>query len=662
MTLHVPTFVGGVVLEGGAESRGINELLEADSLEIDRRGPLVAASDRSDYTTLLDLSAAPWSRLYGILSMAIPGAVQSIAIGEGIGPSFNLEYIMNFFARSGAASTTPFAPDGANFFQFTPPFLPFTPSGNGVIVTGVTFPGVFDVATAVPPEQVTVSLVCLGAREGATPRSAPGLHVLMANPPGVEVVAYPIGMFEALGTGVLSADYPGGTEAKHLFPRGILGYNNHVLAYGFDEADTANGEGPNRVMFCNLGKPIKWGNDNQGAAGTDRAFTDSDAIVLGDQGEIIRSGRAWAGRAWFGTDRGLHFIGGYGRDSFLTDGAQPIARSYNVVGPNLIEGPDKLLYGVGDQGLWGFDGSTFAPHFRKLVDFSGRSSGYWDLIWTDPTASAAAYPGRTNQDLVWTAADYERRQVLVGIPFCSASAGYGSGLDTVVLKLHVDNGGFTRQVFSNVALTAAGYFRREGQMPDTRFLGTATAGEVTVERYGHRSSATTPPVMPERLPVAEFGWYSPFGADGAGVIRRGYLTLAWEDADALPLVFAVTTTIDQNTVDSFALTVGPDAPGSPAQGDLWLDTSESDPSIGNGSSTGTVPARGGYLLKTYSAGALEWSVVPGQGGSGTRATMQLPLTRVTGTRVTVRARCVAAAGRFQWEGLGLNPGGGTAAA
>ena len=101
----------------------------------------------------------------------------------------------------------------------------------------------------------------------------------------------------------------------------------------------------------------------------------------------------------------------------------------------------------------------------------------------------------------------------------------------------------------------------------------------------------------------------------------------------------------------------PLAPAGAAAGDLWLDTSESDQSIGNATAGVTVPARGGFLLKTRSV-AGTWRLVPGQGGSGRRATMPLPLTRLPGTRLLVALVRVSAAGRYQVEGIAMEPGGG----
>lgn len=678
MTLHVASFGGGVVLEGAADTRKIDEVLRADSVEIGPRGALVAASDVTDYTTLLDgrLVPIPWSRLWALLS-AMPGFDQTkvLCVGEGVasdfpGNPYGPAYLLRSISRQneGATTGTP---------QIVEPFVvvgnpPMAPSPEGIVVTGYPWPGVWTIPPGLPgPDiQVNVAFFNLGAREGFAPRSNPvfGLYVAVQIVGATSFGVQPIKNFNALGTGPLGDGVPmagggldTGTMAQQLYFRGVIAYNNHGFGWGFDSADATNGDGPARIMFTNLGKPLKYGNDNIDVAGVDRLFTDSDAIVLGDAGEIVRGAIKIFGKLFFGTNRSLHFIAGYGRDSFLSDGATPVMKAFNIVGPwAMIEGPDKLLYGVSDQGLWNFGGEGLpSPLFQKLINFDGKSPGWWDLIWTDPTRALNAYPGRTNQDLVWTAVDWDRHQVLVGIPWCNASLGYGYGQDTVVIKYHVLTGGFTKQTFPNVQYTAAGYARREGQQRETRFMGTATNGQVTVQRYGYKAGPSISPVMPVSLPAMTLGWYVPFGPDGEGDVRRCYLTLAWEAASALPLVFDVTTTVDQKQVDAFALSIQDTPPGG-TPGDYWLDTSQTEFSIGDAIATPTVPARGGFLLKTLASDGVTWNAIAGQGGEGLRVTVAIPLTRVVGTRVTVGLATRSAAGRFQLEGFGLNPGTGTA--
>jgi hypothetical protein len=409
-------------------------------------------------------------------------------------------------------------------------------------------------------------------------------------------------------------------------------------------------------MFCNPNAPLKWGNDNQGAVGADRDFTDSDAIYVGDAGETIRAGLAWNKRFWIGTNRELHYIGGYGRESFLSDGSNHVADSYNVLGARcMIEGPDKQLHGVGDVGHWMYDGGSFTHYGEKLFSFDGKSNGWWDLIWTDETA-AVGYPGKTNQDLVWMESDWTRKQVVIGIPFCDATAGSGAGNDTVIIKFHTHTKGYTKQVFLGVAFTAAAYLRRLGQERETRVLGTASPGKVTIQRFGYQATPTTSPVMPTRLPLVTFGPYLPFGPDGQGIVRRAYLKLAWEAAASLPIVFTITAKADEATVDTFTLTISPTTPAAPASGDLWLDTSQTNGSIGNATAGSTVEATGGYLTKTYSGTV--WRIVPGGGEKGLRGGIPMPLKRREGREVTYTAQCTRAAGRFQCEGFGLNPGNG----
>jgi len=122
-------------------------------------------------------------------------------------------------------------------------------------------------------------------------------------------------------------------------------------------------------------------------------------------------------------------------------------------------------------------------------------------------------------------------------------------------------------------------------------------------------------------------------------------------------VFRITTTGDQVEINNYALSIADTAPTAPNDGDCWLDTSEADTSIGNGTSAPGIPARGGFLFKTWISG--EWQTIAGQGATGTRAAIPLPLQRQTTTYITLRAVCLEAHAPFELEGLGIAPGGGT---
>ena len=647
--LHVPSFGGGVVRVGSPNVQRTDEVLEADAFDIGARGQLVAASDLTQYADLRDEavpSTGRWVHLYALSSIMLGQIPYALAVGQGTDGSGDARYYTARVLRNVSPPPTP----PINVVGGV------TPSVSGVVATTVQLPGAFETSGGT----INAVLLNLGAREGYAPNTAPGL--LVATPTdGTALGGLPfgsIGQFDALGTGA-QGEIATGTHGQALYFRGIIAYNNHVFGWGFDASATSGSgyAGPNRLMFSNLGNPLKWGNDNQGAAGTDRAFTDSDAIVLGDAGELIRGGIVWNGKLYVGTNQQLHYIAGYGRNSFLTDGANPVTKSYNILGPKaVIEGPDQLLYQVSEQGLVRFDGASFEPIFKQLVDFHGGSAGYWGLIWFDDTQSDG-YPGKTNQDLVWTAVDWDREQVIVGIPYCDASSGVGPGSDTVLIKFHTRSGGFTRQVFSGVALTAAGYFRRAGATSAVRMVGASTPGAILPTlHYAYQATQDVPPIMPTVLPSVTFGPYLPFGPDGTGVLQRAYLTLAWESSAALPIIFTITVEGDDETVDSYTLTIGPSAPGSPADGDVWVDTSETDTNLGNADAGSVVPARHGYLVKTRRWST--WLLIPGGGDRGTRMTVPLPLTRTRASRTTIRAVCTSAAGRFEVEDLGINPGSG----
>lgn len=661
MTLHINSFGGGVVLAGAPDTRKTDELLAADSVDIGARGALICASDVTDYVTLRDDANAPFARLYALLSVAGFNFARVVGVGEGDfggDPS----YIWNIFDREGA--TSPVAVGGVFGDLTTPPI----PVPQGVIVTGCAFAGVYQVKFASAAVQdFTLYLVNLGAREGFAPNTAPGLYVFATIPPDTTPVANPIQDFDALGTGPAGPNHVAGggvgTHSVQLKPRGVIAFNGHVFIYGFDNHDAVNGDGANRVMFCNIENPLVWGNDNVNmTALADRVFTDSDAIVLGDAGEIIRSAIKWNTKLWFGTNQQLHYIGGYGRDSFLTDGATPVAKAYNVIGPGaLIEGPDRKLYGICDQGLWATaDGVLFTPLFERLRDFEGHSNGFMDCIWHDPS-NANAYPGLTNADLVWMGVDWFRQQIIIGIPFCDTLNGGGVGADTLVVKWNVRTGGFTRQKFPGVQYTCAGYFRAEFRQPAVQYFGTVSAEQVTVKTFGRAGTDGSSPIIARSLPMVTAGPFSPFGPDGEGSLRQLFATLAWEQSpNALPLTFRFTIRSDNNQSDTFAVYLRTTKPLGVGENDFWLDMSQSNMSIGNGTAGVGIPARHGYLMRQRRNG--QWDILGGQGEAGTRVTLRLPLNRVVATRYEIDWICLEAHGRFQLEGLGLNPGDGEPAA
>lgn len=675
--LRIPSFGGGVVISGAPDTRAVTDVLRADGVDIQPRGSLSLTGTIADFRDVYDQAAdpAPWTKIFFIGSY---DATYAYAVGEGEwydGVSTESPaYFLGRFVRyaDGLAVVVleggPFTANAAGITLGAN----IVPLGSGAIVTSALIPGTFPLRSAapqVPPyPEYGILLVNVGAREGFAPRLAPGLYAVLTSETSATSldlgVPYPIEKFCALGTGYLNDESIVGTpsEAEQLYPRGIIAYNNHVFAWGFDASNTDTGEGPARVMFSNLGLPHWWGNDNQGDVDTARAFTDSDAIVLGGAGEVVRAAIVWGGKLWFFTNQQGHYIAGYGRDSFITDGATPVLRSQNVVGPMaLAEGPDRMLYGVGDDGLWRTaDGNAYELVADRLRDYAGESSGYWDLIWRNPTASEYSYPGRTNQDLVWLAVDHDREQVIVGIPFCDATAGSGEGTDTVLLKWSTRTGGFTRQVFADTILTAPGYLRSEGQFAPTRFLGLQPVDgsdtRMTIQEF---TSA-----LPDTLPTLHLGSYAPFGPDGQGVVRQVGLVLAWDSEMTPPETthrFGVTVVIDGVTVDAFDLYLQASEPGTPSAGDYWVDLSTDDASIGNDTASGSIPARPGFLLRVRTASGT-WMTRPGMGGTSRRLTIPLPAVRTTGTRYEVRLATVTATSRFSVEGLSLDASSGTAVA
>lgn len=532
---HVLGFGGGVALEGAADTQRVDELETCDGYDIGTRGALIAARDVADYVTVKDLATVPaaWTKVFDVHGVAGNNYMKELLAGEGLVVA-TARYLVGSLAREGAVSPISGA---ADVLELDAP-IELGVAGakpvvrtEGVVATVAAFPGVYAIRQpAEVAKKANVFLVNFGAREGFAANLAPGLYVVTCIPPSTDFAIHAISRYDSLGTGERGeykiATNTAGTKAKQLYFRGVCAYKSFAVGWGFDYNDATDREGPAVLMFANIANPLKWGNDDQGVGGTDREFTDSDRIPIGDGGETIRAGLSFNERLYIGTDKQMHFLAGDGRDSFITDGANPVAKSENVLGAHcFIEGPDKLAYGCGDFGLWAFDGNTFERHHTRLRDFTGRSPGWWDLIWTDRLRSDV-YPGKTNGDLVWMQADYENEQVVVGVPWCNATSGRGYGTDTVVIKFNVRTKGFTRQVFAGVQYTAADYVRRQRQFSAQRFFATATAAAATVKRYGAPNAGTGKIASP--LPSTKIGPRVLYGPNSRGVYGRVDITLAWE--------------------------------------------------------------------------------------------------------------------------------------
>ncbi len=631
--LNVSSFGGGVVLEGSADAQRTDEVRAADSYEIGPRGQLVAASDLSTtgLSMLTDSGGSPLTKIHGLHSILRSVAPQVLAVGDnGVG-----EYTVRLIDPAAGTSSA------IGIIGVTIAFMQY-----GANVT---------VATMAEPNGVSTTVLNIGPRAFRYPKEGLGLYYVITNSSGTSFVQSD--GYDALGTGPLG-EFGGGNKSKQLYFRGIAAHGSFIFGYGFDASDATNGDGPNRVMFCNIGQPKKWGNDPEDPGPySNHSFVDTDAIVIGGAGSIIRAMLSWAGRAYVGAADGLHFIEGYGRESFLTNGPVPLRNSLSTIGPHaLIEGPDGLLYGVDARaGLWIFNGGDTDPVGLRLRDFHGHSNGYWDLIWTDASRSAL-YPGQSNQDLVWLWSDTETKEVWIVIPWCDATAGYGYGTDTVVIKYSTRTGGFTRQKFIGKILSAGSIFAQESVAPRSKFI--AQPGSTpNLARYAYKATPASSPIMPSVLPTASLGEYAPHGPDGVGISRRLYLTLSWESAASLPLVFALTPKVDQSpTGTGFSLTIGPTAPSAPSDGDYWYDTSGTDTNLGNGTAGAFTPAHpGDYLLKRWKASFAKWMYTYDGGEQGTRASIPLAFTPARGTRVMHDIVCTSAAGRYQIEGLGLEP-------
>jgi hypothetical protein len=624
-------------LAASAEGLNTDELQQADGADIGDRGQLISAGLESFYTYIDAAGGAvtPLGYIFGIFAAEWGSDVQIIVVGEQNGGG-NI-----IVARMDPASEPAQVPNAKVSNSAIAAFIPHgriaTFAGFPFVKAGVqTRPLIINIASRLPDAigSLTAFVLVYNA----------GVYTLKQ-----------LGVYDILGTGN-QGEFAGGTFAQPPFWRVVAAYNNHIFGAGFDNSEAAK-EGQNRLMFSNIGNPLKWGNDNLAAVGVDRAFSDTDAILVGGSGEIITALRSALGRLWIGTNRGLHWLQGYGRDSFTTDGLSSVANSLDVIGPNALqEGPDKNLYGCSSRGLWTYSTDSGLQHlYRKLVTPDDHSPGYWDLIWFDDTRAAATYPGKTNADLVWILSVPTLNQVWVVIPFCNSAVGSGFGADTVIIKFNVLTGGFTRQIFLNKSFTSGVVVKRTAVNPDTILFvnSPAVPDALTIYRYRFRANAAASPAAAPMTIVA--GEYSPYGASGSGVCREAFLTLSWENVAALPIVVTLKPFVDQQQVDTIVLSIQAAAPGAPADGDLWLDTSGTDTNIGNATAGAIIPAAADYLLKRWKASWAKWVIVPTGGGEkGTRATIPVAFTPVRGTRIKFSA-AVVSTGRVSIEVLGQEP-------
>jgi len=540
--------------------------------------------------------------------------------------------------------------------------LPTVLSGNTALFSSVTTFAPFPFVD-LNGNQLYSVFVNMGMRESAMPRAFgkfAGLYALTFD--GTNYHIADMSFYDALGTGptpTTAGDPPPATasNAVVLNFRGIAVYNAHLFGWGFDNSDATNGNGPNRLMFSNPGNPFKWGDDNIGTSGTARAFTDSDAIIVGGGGEIIRGAYDYKGRLWIGTNRQLHWLAGDGRDSFA-ENTSSVLQSENVVSANaMVEGPDGLLYGCSTTGLWQltvlmYGNTAVEKPYQKLYDYKGLSNGYWDLMWSDATRSGD-FPGTSNYEFIWMYADPIQQEVCVVIPFCSIANGFGFGSDTVVIHYNVRTGGFTRQTFEGSTFTAGMYLKPQSTAHGGLYLA---GGSTTIQRYGDTGTSG------QGVPVLATGatWthgpYAPFGADGVGVMRRCYAVFAWEGA-SVDIQWNATLLVDDAPIDTISVAISATSPTVFHDGDYWLDISGTDPNLGNATAGSLIPATQSWVYKRWRASTSTWVPVPGAGGQkGNRATLPIDFHNQTrGTRVAIQFAQISAGERWQVEGFGVSP-------
>lgn len=639
--LHVPSFSGGVILGGSADAQATTEVRQADNWDIGLRGQFMSAPTLSAFLQVNDIGTIPAP----VAPIAV-GTVkyansnpQAILVSFGKNASNAVSVLLSQVALRAGLSGNPAVLQTVAVAGFTPPTDPVINTLKTPWVTFAPFPYVNGAGV-----QTQAMFVNIGGRyDDANAREFPGLYVLVFD--GTNYTFHPISDYDSLGTGP-DGEFTGGTRSLQLYPRGIAVYNNHLFAFGFDGSDATHGEGPARLSFSNIANPFKWGNDNIGTSGTNRPFTDSDAIQVGNGGEAITALLSAMGNLWIGTNRGLHYLQGYGRDSFTTDGTTSVAAALDVTSPyGLIEGPDGHVYGLSSRGLWRYVWQWHLSHiehlYRKLVAFDGTSNGYWDLL-----QGAGAIRGNCNIDLAWMRSDVPRQQVWVVIPGCNATTGTGLGNDTVIIKYHIEGGGFSRQVLFNVLWYPSGEMRKGGTITDLTVIPVNTG--TTLQTYGGGTPSTG---------TLKLGEYAPFGPDGDGIVRTFWLTLSWLASSALPITATVTPLVDEQLLPVVNLTIGATAPASPSDGDVWVDTSGSDTNIGNATAGTLIPSTGDYLCKRWMASWNKFIIISSAGGmQGVRVTVPIAFRAVRGARNSFIVSSNAS-GIIQFEGLGMEPSG-----
>jgi hypothetical protein len=633
--LNVSAFEG-VMLAGSPLTRKISQLDACENYEIGLGGQIQIASMPTDYLVLNDQANPtpnPWTRIYGLFAGRFQQKVVLYAVGQGTSFGGPPVHFMGHFTPRGESSPV----NPLNIVNFDPNVNVW-----GFIVTACTFP-------YVTTGQQFLTLFNVGARGAQNPRDAPGLWAISDNGQTLQQV-------KSLGIG---------TNAVPLYFRGIEVYNNMVFGYGFDNSDATHGDGPNRLMFSNVTFPLLWGNDNISKATPNRPFTDSDAVPVGSGDEAIRGLRAARGRLWIGTNRGLHYIEASGRQSIKQDGGSVsrVTGSLGCIGPNaMCQGPDGKLYYVSPQGLCVVEQPTiYSPPIvnnlgAKLWDGAGHSRDWWDLIWFDQTASILGYPGQTNQDLVSIMVDQDMHTIRIVIPYCDPFTGYGPGTDTVMINYHVSSGGFSRVIMQSNAFTGSLYLPREQTTLGGMFLARSSGIGTNIQRYAFRNSQADDAPLPPNGGVAKFrhGPVYLFGAEGEGTDQKFYLTVSWKVGVEPDFEFGVAVEVDGNPIPPLTITIGAVQPDG-GNGDMWVDTSNLDTSLGNATAGTSIKANNGFQIKRYVPTWGKWVRVPGGGQQENRVTIPIAVQSQLGNYMRVEVSMLNANAPHQIEVLGYQP-------
>jgi hypothetical protein len=230
-----------------------------------------------------------------------------------------------------------------------------------------------------------------------------------------------------------------------------------------------------------------------------------------------------------------------------------------------------------------------------------------------------------------------------------------SAADTVIIKYNVLTGGFTRQVFLNKSFHFSGVVvKRSAVNPDTiLFVNSPAVPDAnTIYRYRFRA---TPGVASCCTNVDRRGRVLAVRPDGLRRLPRSVPDALVGERRALPIVVTLTPFVDQQQLENVVLSIQAAAPGAPADGDLWLDTSAPTPTSGTRQRARSFQQLADYVCSSAGSRLGEMGDRPGGGGEkGTRATIPIAF-KPCAVRASSSPQRSLDAGRVSIEVLGQAP-------